>query len=53
MITLSENFRALFYTPFYAAHAIGAYEAEQVDVRLRNSPIRPARRRTCARAGST
>ena len=26
MITLSENFRALFYTPFYAAHAIGAYE---------------------------
>jgi NitT/TauT family transport system substrate-binding protein len=38
MITLSENFRALFYTPFYAAHAIGAYEAEKVDVRLRNSP---------------
>ena len=25
MITLSENFRALFYTPFYAAHATGAY----------------------------
>jgi NitT/TauT family transport system substrate-binding protein len=38
MITLSENFRALFYTPFYAAHAIGAYEAENVDVRLRDSP---------------
>lgn len=38
MITLSENFRALFYTPFYAAHAIGAYEAEKVEVELRNSP---------------
>ena len=25
MITLSENFRALFYTPFYAAQATGAY----------------------------
>jgi len=38
MITLSENFRALFYTPFYAAHAIGAYEAEKVEVKLRESP---------------
>jgi NitT/TauT family transport system substrate-binding protein len=38
LITLSENFRALFYTPFYAAHAIGAYAAEKVDVRLRESP---------------
>lgn len=38
MITLSENFRALFYTPFYAAHATGAYQAEKVDVDLRNSP---------------
>lgn len=32
MITLSENFRALFYAPFYAAHAIGAYAAEGVEV---------------------
>jgi NitT/TauT family transport system substrate-binding protein len=38
MITLSENFRALFYTPVYAAHATGAYEAEKVEVRLRESP---------------
>jgi NitT/TauT family transport system substrate-binding protein len=37
MITLSENFRALFYAPFYAAHAIGAYQAERVDVHLRDS----------------
>ncbi len=37
MITLSENFRALFYAPFYAAHAIGAYDAEKVEVKLRNS----------------
>jgi NitT/TauT family transport system substrate-binding protein len=50
MITLSENFRALFYTPFYAAHAIGAYEAENVDVRLRDSPD-PARTAADLRAG--
>ena len=35
-IQLSENFRALFYAPFYAAHAIGAYHAEGVDVTLRH-----------------
>ena len=50
MITLSENFRALFYTPFYAAHAIGAYEAEKVEVRLRDSPD-PARTAADLRAG--
>jgi NitT/TauT family transport system substrate-binding protein len=33
-ITLSENFRALFYAPFYAAHATGAYRAAGVDVAL-------------------
>lgn len=38
MLTLSENFRALFYAPFYAAFAIGAYEAEGVAVTLRPSP---------------
>lgn len=37
MLTLSENFRALFYAPFYAAFAIGAYEAEGVAVELRAS----------------
>jgi len=50
MITLSENFRALFYTPFYAAHAIGAYEAEKVEVRLLNSSD-PARTAADLRAG--
>jgi NitT/TauT family transport system substrate-binding protein len=50
MITLSENFRALFYTPLYAAHAIGAYEAENVDVRLRDSPD-PASTAADLRAG--
>ena len=50
MITLSENFRALFYTPFYAAHAIGAYEAENVEVQLRNSPD-PARTAADLREG--
>ncbi len=33
-VTLLENFRAVFYAPFYAALALGAFEAEGVDVRL-------------------
>jgi NitT/TauT family transport system substrate-binding protein len=37
-ITLYENFRAVFYLPFYAAHALDAYGAEGVDVRLETSP---------------
>ena len=32
-ITLIENFRVVFYTPFYAAFALGAYVAEGVEVR--------------------
>lgn len=40
-IVLSENFRAVFYAPFYAAHTIGAYAAEGVTVQLRNSPSSP------------
>ncbi|MGE3536310.1 MAG: ABC transporter substrate-binding protein [Candidatus Tectimicrobiota bacterium] len=32
-ITLIENFRAVFYTPFYAAFALHAYEEEGVEVR--------------------
>jgi NitT/TauT family transport system substrate-binding protein len=31
-ITLVENFRAMFYAPFYATRELGAYEAEGVDV---------------------
>jgi NitT/TauT family transport system substrate-binding protein len=50
MITLSENFRALFYAPFYAAHATGAYAAENVEVRLRDSP-HPAATAADLRAG--
>ncbi len=50
MITLSENFRALFYAPFYAAHAIGAYAAEGVQVELRTSPS-PAATAADLRAG--
>ena len=37
-VVLYENFRALFYAPFYAAHAIGAYTAEGADVTLCASP---------------
>lgn len=36
-ITLIENFRAVFYTPFYAAFALRAYEAEGLDVQLKTS----------------
>jgi NitT/TauT family transport system substrate-binding protein len=37
-ITLYEPFRAVFYTPFYLPHALGAYAAEGVEVDLTNSP---------------
>lgn len=50
MIRLSENFRALFYAPFYAAHAIGAYRAEGVEVALLPSP-EPAATASALRAG--
>ena len=36
-VTLIENFRAVFYAPFYAAFALKAYEDEGVDVRLETS----------------
>jgi len=36
-ITLIENFRAVFYGPFYAAEALGAYEREGVEVRIKTS----------------
>ena len=44
MITLSENFRALFYAPFYAAQATGAYARAgvEVDFRLSADPNRTA-----------
>jgi NitT/TauT family transport system substrate-binding protein len=36
-ITLIENFRAVFYAPFYAVAALGAYEAEGVEVEVKMS----------------
>lgn len=44
-IVLSENFRALFYAPFYAAHASGAFKRAGVEVELRPSsdPLEAAR----------
>jgi NitT/TauT family transport system substrate-binding protein len=42
MIVLSENFRALFYAPFYAAYATGAFRDVGVEVALRPSPDPPA-----------
>ncbi len=37
-IRLSENFRALFYAPFYATEATGAFREAGVEVELRSSP---------------
>jgi len=37
-VKLSENFRAVFYGPFYATHALGFYTGEGVEVELLNSP---------------
>jgi NitT/TauT family transport system substrate-binding protein len=37
-IKLAENFRALFYAPFYATQALGFYAREGVEVELINSP---------------
>ena len=37
-ITLFENLRAVFYAPFYAAQARGAYRAEGVEVEIVTSP---------------
>jgi NitT/TauT family transport system substrate-binding protein len=37
-IKLAENFRAVFYAPFYATHALGFYASEGVDIDLIESP---------------
>ena len=49
-IILSENFRALFYAPFYAASATGAFRDAGVEVTLRPSADPPAAARAL-RAG--
>ena len=38
-IKLAENFRAVFYAPFYATHALGFYDREAVEVELLSSSI--------------
>ena len=38
-IRLAENFRAVFYAPFYAAQALGLYAKEGVDVELVSSSV--------------
>ena len=37
-LVLIENFRAVFYAPFYAACALGSYKAEGLEVELKLSP---------------
>jgi NitT/TauT family transport system substrate-binding protein len=37
-LKLAENFRAVFYAPFYAMHALGFYAREGVEVDLIDSP---------------
>ena len=52
-IRLSENFRALFYAPFYSAVATGAFKEEGVDVELVPSPDPPAAGRAPTSARSS
>jgi NitT/TauT family transport system substrate-binding protein len=49
-IVLSENFHALFYAPFYAAHATGAFRDAGVEVTLKPS-VDPAAAARALRAG--
>ncbi len=37
-IVLQETLRAVFYAPFYAALALGAFEQEALDIRLTRAP---------------
>jgi NitT/TauT family transport system substrate-binding protein len=37
-VKLSENFRAIFYAPFYATHGLGFYASEGIEVELLDSP---------------
>jgi NitT/TauT family transport system substrate-binding protein len=37
-VSLIENFRAVFYSPFYAAIVLGAYDGEGLEVDLQKSP---------------
>jgi NitT/TauT family transport system substrate-binding protein len=37
-VKLAENFRAVFYAPFYATQALGFYAQEGVEVELIDSP---------------
>lgn len=50
-LRLIENYRFLLYAPFYAAHAIGAYAAEGLDVELLPSPG-PGRAEAALAAGA-
>jgi NitT/TauT family transport system substrate-binding protein len=36
-IKLMENFRAIFYAPYYAIHTLGFYKSEGIDVELTTS----------------
>ena len=38
-IKLAENFRAVFYAPFYAAQALGFYAREGVEIELLSSSV--------------
>ncbi len=51
-ITLTETFRAVFYAPFYAAHALDAYRDEGVEVRLK-TPSSPAETASGLLSGDT
>jgi NitT/TauT family transport system substrate-binding protein len=51
-LRLYENYRFVLYAPFYAAHALGAYEREGVEVELLPSPG-PGRAEAALLAGAS
>lgn len=51
-VTLIENFRAVFYAPFYAAFALKSFEAENLDVVLQPSAAAEKTLSTMAAGGN-
>lgn len=53
-LVLQETLRAVFYAPFYAAIALGAYEQEGLDIRLTRAakPANPPPASSAARSTS-
>ena len=51
-IRLMENFRAVFYSPYYATYELGFYKREGIDVTLLTSDVPGTRCPNCSMARS-